>query len=61
MQEIIVDNCHDCPFANNDNEYGKDQCNLNTDIVCNGSDELPHYKVHKDCPLKNNSFTIKLQ
>jgi hypothetical protein len=49
--KIEVKNCSECPFVNNDNEYGKDQCNLNKDIITIGFVELPSDKVHEDCPL----------
>ena len=34
--KIEVKNCIECPFVNNDNEYGKYQCNLNKDIITIG-------------------------
>ncbi len=59
MKIIKINNCHNCPFANNDNEYGHDGCNLK-DIKLYGWEELPKNKVHKECPLKQNHFVIKL-
>ena len=60
MNIIKVNNCQDCPFANNDNEYGYDRCNLK-DIELSNWEELPGTGVHKECPLKEKDFVIKLQ
>lgn len=50
--KITVNNCHDCPFCNNDNEYGT-SCNFpNNDVDEN---EMPSYKQNwlpSKCPLK---------
>ena len=61
--ETQVKNCRECPFANNDNEYGFDMCNapdvkpiLSTDEW----EELPETGVHKNCPLKENVIIVKL-
>ena len=50
--KIIVKNCQDCPFCNDDNEYGKDKCNLETEIILNYWKEMPKDKVHEKCPLQ---------
>jgi len=59
--EIKVSNCLECNFCNKDNEYGSDSCNLNTSIVLKDFEQLPSDKVHEDCPLKNNTFTIMIK
>ena len=58
-KEIEIKNCQDCPFANNDNERGKDQCNLK-DITLDYKnwEELPSDKVHEECPLKEDSYLM---
>lgn len=60
MNTIKVKNCQDCPFANNDNEYGFDKCNLK-EIKLGEWEELPASGVHKECPLKEKGFVITLQ
>ena len=56
-----ISNCFECPFVNDDSEYGKTYCQLNDDIVMPGSfQQMPKNKVHEDCPLKNGSVTVKL-
>jgi hypothetical protein len=57
---IEVKNCHECPFVNNDNKYGKDSCNLDDNIFTEGFGELPKDDVHKDCPLKINAVTVSI-
>ncbi len=59
MEVINVKTCEDCPFANNDNEYGLDKCNLK-DVELIGREQLPKDNVHKDCPLKEKDFVVKL-
>jgi predicted ArsR family transcriptional regulator len=56
---IEVHNCHDCPFCNNDNEFGRDLCNLNHDLYAKNFEEMPANDVHLYCPLKNNYFLVK--
>ena len=55
--EIKITSCHDCPFCNNDNEFGRDQCNLsyilNLDIITGYKNQLPYDKRHDECPLEN--------
>ncbi len=60
MKNFKVNNCHECPFANNDNEYGKVECNLNAAIQVNGYNELPKHSVHELCPLKAGNVTVEL-
>ena len=60
METIKVETCQSCPFANNDNEYGFDGCNLK-DIELTGWEQLPEEDVHKECPLKEKDFVIKLK
>ena len=46
--EIKVKNCHECLFSNNDNEYGRDTCNLadylDIEINLGHWEELPKRK-----------------
>lgn len=55
-----VTSCQDCPFCNNDYEYGYNFCNLDDNIVMKGMDQMPHDKVHDKCPLKMGSITIEI-
>ena len=52
---LEIKNCHQCPFCNNDNEYGRDMCNLADrifkDIALGEFEQLPSDKRHKDCPI----------
>ena len=61
MKIINIKNCHVCPFSNNDNEFGKDLCNLAYSIGCddpdrNGENELPSDKIADGCPLVGGVF-----
>ena len=67
MINFFVTTCHNCPFANNDNEYGRDKCNHPFNF---GKVEAPEYvqywelpkdKVHKNCPLKDESINVILK
>lgn len=60
MNEKKVTNCQDCPFCNYDNEFGHDKCNLDSDIQAEPFEELPSLEVHHNCPLREESVTIKL-
>jgi hypothetical protein len=68
MDEFIVNTCHDCPFCNNDNEYGRDSCNhpfnfgeANREgFPYNQWGEMPKNKVHENCPLKKNDIKISI-
>jgi hypothetical protein len=58
---IEVKGCQSCPFCNNDNEYGKDQCNLDTDIFAKKLETLPSEGVHEKCPIKKHmTVTVEL-
>ena len=62
MKRIKVDNCWDCPFSNYSEEYGYNSCslvdlNLNIHIF----EKLPKDNVHKNCPLKKNTYKIELK
>jgi len=52
---IEIKNCNECPFANRDNEFGNDSCNLagflNKEIILKEWDQLPTDKRHEDCPI----------
>ena len=60
MPTIEVKNCRECPFAQNDSTYGFDMCSV-SDIKLFDGEELPPATVHPDCPLKQESITIKLE
>lgn len=53
---LEIKNCADCPFSNNDNEYGLNCCNLafhlGKDIKLDNWGQLPKDKRHKDCPIE---------
>lgn len=58
MTKIIeIRNCQECPFCNNDNEYGFDECNLSNkmclsnQVSINSWEELPKRHIHPHCPL----------
>jgi hypothetical protein len=60
-EEIQVKNCRECPFANNDNEYGYDNCNApNNELELLGYEQLPEQGVHERCPLKKSDLIVKL-
>jgi hypothetical protein len=59
MKTIIVNNCQECPFCNNDNEYGYDCCNLDQNIHTKAFDQMPKEHVHEKCPLKQKEYIIK--
>lgn len=52
---LEINNCAECPFANNDNEYGINYCNLalkiGMDIKLDNFEVLPKNTRHKDCPI----------
>ncbi len=60
--KIIVKNCNDCPFCNEDNEYGK-SCNY----PCNKVEEkdMPIYDDKEtlpiNCPLRNGDTIITIK
>ena len=57
---LKIDNCHECPFSNNDNETGRDQCNMkNIKLDYKNWEELPEDEVHKECPLIDADYLIK--
>jgi hypothetical protein len=58
MKVIKVDNCQNCPFVNNDTEYGYDGCGLK-EIKLIMWEQMPIDKVRKECPLNNDDFIIK--
>lgn len=64
MKTIEVKSCVECPFSQIDFEDGMDICNLS--IIAGGNvkvgrEELPVFKIHENCPLKNESVTVKLK
>ena len=62
---INVFSCQKCPFANNDNEYGYNSCNLairlGTAIKLKEWGQLPEKSIHKDCPLDDHVFVVKIE
>src|SRR5690606_852872 len=60
MKNIKVSNCQECPFCNNDNEYGQDKCNLDSEIYAKTNEELPSDKVHENCPLVSDNVLVLL-
>ena len=58
---VEIKNCENCPFANKDNEYGSDACNLvdhlGLELRLSRFEELPADKRHADCPI-DKQFTI---
>jgi hypothetical protein len=61
MEERVITNCKECPFCNHDSEFGRDGCNLNTDIQMTWYEYMSDDKVHDDCPLKNGEVTVKFK
>lgn len=59
--EKEVTNCKECPFCNHDSEFGRDGCNLNTNIWVTYYENLPSDKVHDECPLIYEQVTVKLK
>ena len=57
---LYVSSCRDCPFANEDNTWGYNWCNINEDIDV-GNGQLPSDSVHEDCPLKKHKNIVKLE
>lgn len=61
---IEITNCQECPFANNDNEFGYGNCNLSSklkkEIRLDGFEELPKDKIHDKCPLKENKIIFEI-
>lgn len=58
MKMIIeIKSCGNCPFANLDNETGRDACNLSflleKEIELKNWEQLPEGKRHDECPLTN--------
>jgi hypothetical protein len=60
--KIVVKNCHECPFCNDDSEYGKDRCNLysNTSVNLETWNQLPKDKVHENCSLLKEDCIITI-
>jgi hypothetical protein len=52
---LEIKTCADCPFSNQDNEFGRDSCNLarllGKDIALDNWEQLPDDKRRKDCPI----------
>jgi hypothetical protein len=58
--KVIVKNCHDCPFCNNDNEYGY-SCNHPAEGVDVDEHEMTQYgetKLPAKCPLINGEVIV---
>jgi hypothetical protein len=60
VQTQKVHSCQDCPFSNNDNEYGLNGCNIKQ-LNLDNWEQLPSDKVHDDCPLKVGEVIVKLK
>lgn len=65
MAKFVVKDCHSCPFADIDNEYGHAcQHPFNFDAVApkNGVMYLwlPSDTIHQNCPLKKDPITVKI-
>lgn len=67
MPQIIVTGCNNCPFANDDNELGRNECHLDEAVVlCTdryGFSIVPHrdpYWKPANCPLLNSPVTVSL-
>lgn len=64
VEEKEVTGCMDCPFLNNDNDYGYDACNApNTKVNLKSHqwEQLPEKGVHEYCPLKESKIIISLK
>lgn len=60
MRYLKILNCQECPFCNNDNEFGYDSCNLKNGILMKNFEQMPYDKIHNNCPLKINDIQIGL-
>lgn len=60
MKEIKVSSCDSCPFANNDDVFGRNYCNLGR-FSTEPLKQLPEFTIHDNCPLKKESVHIKLK
>jgi hypothetical protein len=56
--KIEIKNCRECPFCNNDNEYGHNFCNLGGNFLLKLWEELPNDKRHEDCLLSKESYEV---
>ena len=59
---IKITNCQECPFVNNDNEYGFNECHISEKVnkTRRGHDQLPEDNVHDLCPLKTEPIIVKI-
>ena len=56
-----VTNCNDCPFCNNDNEYGKD-CNYpNNEVEEYQMTPYMEKWLPEKCPLRNGDIIITIK
>lgn len=58
MRTIRIVSCHECPLNYSDADIGGSYCQLSE-----GNDwieDLPKEGVHKDCPLRKESYKLKL-
>jgi hypothetical protein len=55
--KLEIKNCQSCPFCNNDNEYGHDNCNLQI-IELGDFEQLPSDKIHEKCKLRVESVEV---
>ena len=68
MTKIIeIRNCAECPFCNNDNEYGFDECNLSNKMLLsdrvslNSWEQLPKRHIHPRCPLITDEVVVRIK
>lgn len=61
---LKIESCHECPFANYDNERGRDYCNLSDfidrtiELDSRKWEVLPEDKRHDQCPLNDFEITF---
>ena len=56
MKTIEVKSCGECPFMFKGNVF--ELCRIDDTII---QSYLPRESVHENCPLKNESITVKLK
>lgn len=62
MKKLKINNCHECPFFTDDNEWGQEICNIKEiELNYKINEQLPSNKVHDECPLKDNDYLITIK